>query len=180
MALDNGHFKVGHIPWNKGKTHAAARLNPQVFKKGNVPWNKSKIVAVCSLCKKTVPVAQHRLNTWKFCSRPCFNKSKLGKRPWNYGHGMGVDNLSDWRNSLEYKEWRSSVFARDSYTCQSCGKKGVRLHADHELPVSRFPDLRFEVLNGRTLCISCHKQTPTWGGKIVNYDRLMQLDLDDR
>ena len=41
--------------------------------------------------------------------------------------------------------------------------KFIGYHADHELPFAYFPDLRFEVLNGRTLCETCHRKTPTFG-----------------
>lgn len=67
------------------------------------------------------------------------------------------------RMSIEYKTWRKHVFNRDDYTCQSCGIRGRKLQADHELPFSLYPDLRFEILNGRTLCVNCHHKTPTWG-----------------
>lgn len=69
------------------------------------------------------------------------------------------------RKSAQYKEWRRHVFNRDDYTCQGCGKRGVELHADHELPFALFSDLRLEILNGRTLCVPCHKKTNTFGAK---------------
>lgn len=72
-------------------------------------------------------------------------------------------------NSFEYREWRRHVFQRDDYTCQACGERGGELHADHDLPFSDFPDVRLEVLNGRTLCAPCHRKTPTWGFKVHSY-----------
>lgn len=35
------------------------------------------------------------------------------------------------RNLPEYKEWRTSVFKRDNYTCNRCIKRGVYLEAHH-------------------------------------------------
>lgn len=67
------------------------------------------------------------------------------------------------RASLEYRAWREAVFERDDYTCQICGTRGGRLHPDHIKRFSKFPELRFDINNGRTLCESCHKQTPTYG-----------------
>lgn len=74
------------------------------------------------------------------------------------------------RNSIQYKLWREAVFARDNYTCVWCrirSKKGlgkrVILNADHIMPFSLYPELRFSVDNGRTLCVSCHRKTDTWG-----------------
>lgn len=66
------------------------------------------------------------------------------------------------RNSEEYKQWREAVFRRDNWICVMCGKTG-RLNADHIKPFSRYPELRLNVSNGRTLCIDCHRQTDTWG-----------------
>jgi len=66
------------------------------------------------------------------------------------------------RQSAEYKAWRKKVFERDDYTCQLCGVRGEKLHADHIKPFASHPELRFELSNGRALCIPCHRATPTF------------------
>ncbi|MBP9771463.1 MAG: HNH endonuclease [Candidatus Pacebacteria bacterium] len=76
-------------------------------------------------------------------------------------------------NSVEYIEWRKSVFKRDAFTCQGCGCVGGKLQADHIKPFSLFPELRFETSNGRTLCLPCHKGTPTYAGKVIKFTREM-------
>lgn len=57
---------------------------------------------------------------------------------------------------IEYKAWRSAVFARDNYTCQVCDQYGGHLHADHIKSWAEHPELRYDVNNGRTLCRACH------------------------
>lgn len=66
------------------------------------------------------------------------------------------------RTSKEYKNWRTAVFIRDNYVCQDCGRKGGYLQAHHLKPFSVFPDLIFEISNGQTLCVPCHKKTPNF------------------
>lgn len=62
------------------------------------------------------------------------------------------------RNSQEYTEWRTKVFERDEYTCQHCKKVGVELNAHHIKEFSKYPDKRFDIDNGLTLCVACHKE----------------------
>lgn len=71
------------------------------------------------------------------------------------------------RASLKYKQWRKSVFERDKYTCVFCGKIGGELNADHIKPFCSFVELRLEVSNGRTLCVPCHKSTPTYARNLT-------------
>jgi 5-methylcytosine-specific restriction endonuclease McrA len=84
------------------------------------------------------------------------------------------------RNSEPAIRWRRSVFERDAYTCRLCGKVGGRLHADHIRPLSVLLDENnvrsvasayactalWDISNGRTLCVPCHKNTPTYAGKL--------------
>jgi predicted restriction endonuclease len=72
------------------------------------------------------------------------------------------------RDSEESKLWRKAVWARDNYTCIWCGRKRsktVIIQADHIKPFAYFPELRFAIDNGRTLCKECHRTTDTFGSK---------------
>lgn len=75
------------------------------------------------------------------------------------------------RVSSRYKLWRTAVYERDNYTCQDCGVRGGKLNADHIKPFAGFPELRFELSNGRTLCVPCHIKTPTFGRWTKKKDR---------
>ena len=86
----------------------------------------------------------------------------------------GLTNINQLiRNSIEYKLWRKAVFERDNFTCIWCGdNRGGNIEADHIKPFSLFPELRLAIDNGRTLCISCHKTTDTWGSKCKKYGKV--------
>jgi 5-methylcytosine-specific restriction endonuclease McrA len=66
------------------------------------------------------------------------------------------------RQSAPYRRWRNAVLRRDRRTCLFCGVRDVPLNVDHIQPFAFYPDLRFELDNGRTLCVPCHKTTDTY------------------
>jgi 5-methylcytosine-specific restriction endonuclease McrA len=84
----------------------------------------------------------------------------------NYKGGVEKENAKA-RKSLEYREWREAVFKRDDYTCQACGKTGCYIEADHVMSFSEYPDLRYEALNGRTLCKPCHREVTKKQMKVI-------------
>jgi hypothetical protein len=62
------------------------------------------------------------------------------------------------RNEGPIASWRKSIFERDDYTCQKCKIKGGKLNAHHLKSWALFPELRFEISNGITLCVICHRK----------------------
>jgi len=93
-----------------------------------------------------------------------------GKNASNWQGGIYPENFKI-RHSPEYKLWRKAVFERDNYTCIWCYEKSekgkaVILNADHIKPFAYYPELRFAIDNGRTLCVKCHRTTDTYGSKI--------------
>jgi 5-methylcytosine-specific restriction endonuclease McrA len=92
-----------------------------------------------------------------------------GANHWNWQGGK-VSETVKIRNSWEYRQWRKAVYERDNYTCTQCGARSskgepVKLNADHIKPFARYPELRFDLDNGRTLCLDCHIKTPTFGNR---------------
>lgn len=98
-----------------------------------------------------------------------YNFSRRGnpspKRGKKYPHLQGK-NSSRWMggksspNELERVRFRrlmqSKIFTRDNYTCQICDIYGVPIQVDHIKSWSKYPELRFEPSNCRTLCMPCH------------------------
>ena len=55
------------------------------------------------------------------------------------------------------KLWRTNVFERDHYICKCCGTKKSPFNAHHLNAWHTFPDQRYIIANGVTLCVECHK-----------------------
>jgi nucleoside-diphosphate-sugar epimerase len=141
-----------------------------------------KILVTCP-CGTNFLVHPYRLKVGrgKFCSKDCFYTYR-SIRPSNLTYNVTTNN--GWfkkgrvpsnkkdeplehehkkiRQSSKYRKWRESVLARDNSKCVFCDGDD-ELNVDHIRPFSRFPELRFDLSNGRTLCIECHKKTPTYG-----------------
>ena len=163
------------------------------FVKGYTPETspKTSVETKCFLCTTIFLVQPHRFKSGrgKYCSVACrrlgiFTKdvrikmslSKKGKPTGRTGElchfwrGGITEQNKKIRMSMESRAWRETVFKRDNYQCVLGGKEhGNKLNADHIKPFALFPELRFELSNGRTLCIDCHKKTDTYGKKIQEY-----------
>lgn len=96
----------------------------------------------------------------------------------------GVTKLQDSIRKLsEYKLWRKQIFARDNFTCQICFKRNGDKNVDHYpkqyaylLRENRITSIEqaikcsqlWDINNGRTLCVPCHKKTETYLRKLKN------------
>ena len=79
-----------------------------------------------------------------------------------------TDESSIARKRFEYSMWRQAVYARDDYTCLRCKRRGGRLNPHHIENFAENRESRYDVRNGGTLCISCHKDFHKRYGKKRN------------
>ena len=100
---------------------------------------------------------KHTDETRKKISEVTRERTARGENHYNYSHGKSCRNL-DGRRRQEYTIWRNAVFQRDHYTCQKCeDNKGGNLRAHHIKPYAEYPELRYDIDNGITLCHTCHE-----------------------
>ncbi len=143
-------------------THKKIGLRPLV--NGQHPW----------LGKKRYPETiekVRRSNLGKKASLETRIKMRLSAKRGKYNNMWkgGLTSMAEKvRKSLEYRLWREAVFKRDDWTCQECKVRGEKLNAHHIKPFAWFPELRFAIDNGITLCVGCHKKTDTY---LKNYKR---------
>jgi hypothetical protein len=148
-----GLFKGTHRQTNTGKTH---------FQKGHIPWHSGKKGLTLNTGRTQFKKGQQ----FSLEMRRNMGQARIGDKNINWKGGITPINVKI-RDSIDYEEWRKSVFERDLYTCQICYEIGGKLNADHIKPFSLFPELRLDLSNGRTLCEDCHKKTPSYLNKWI-------------
>ena len=117
---------------------------------------------------KSGPRGTHHTKEWKQNMSEIMklqNKKRIAQGNHNFWKGGITPEVRRLRASVEYRLWRESVFKRDNWICIWCKKRGGKLNADHIKPFAYFPELRFAIDNGRTLCEDCHRKTDTFGRK---------------
>lgn len=135
------------------KTNANRFCSRDCYNKFHYIKNKER---ECPACHKTF-VAKSSED--KYCSWECYNKDRhmpAKEEHWNWQGGITSEN-DVLRNSKEYKEWRKQVFQRDFYCCKYCGSKN-NINAHHIYSWKLYPERRFLLENGITLCEDCHRK----------------------
>ena len=119
-------------------------------------WKGGKIERHCPGCNRTFYVGRnHVADTRKFCSLKCRGVHYSGERCHLWKGGIS-DERSKAKATVEYANWRKAVYARDHYKCIACLHHFRQLHAHHLKKYADYPELRFVVDNGVTLCRVCH------------------------
>lgn len=170
--------RVGQPGPMKGKQHSMqAKLKLSLASKGRTPWNKGKTKQTDQRVLSYASTLRARKIRPSFLGRRHSEQTKKklsalqqGIHVVEWTHFVTPENRKI-RNSVEAKTWRRLVFERDNYTCVWCGDRSAQRHAvilnaDHIKPFALFPELRFSLDNGRTLCKSCHIKTSTHGRRV--------------
>lgn len=101
-------------------------------------------------------------------------EAQLGEKSHKWQGGITSEDRKERKRFSE--TMNPLILARDNYTCQMCDQYGGKLHADHIKSWSKYPELRFDLDNCRTLCRPCHyfvtykRKMPTgskWGYSVV-------------
>ena len=155
-------LKEGRIKtWCEGKK---LPFMPRPGAKGRKIWNKGMIGFRTGKRKPHSEEAKLKMSINRKNKYSAWNKGL--KMPDNFGEKFRGKNHYAWNPNREavrknrrdnknadYHLWARSVKRRDGWKCkinnhECCGK----LEAHHILPWSKFPELRYEINNGITLC----------------------------
>lgn len=146
------------IPWNKGYgDYIKGEKNP-FYGKLHSEKTKQKLVEAWKI-RRLNPVSQETRKKMSVAGLGKPNFSIKGDR-----HPRWIKDRSKLKhprlwNTPECMQWRKSVFERDNYTCQDCGDNtGGNLNAHHKKSWKDYPNLRFDINNGLTLCEVCHRK----------------------
>jgi len=119
--------------------------------------------------KRTQGWCAERSSQYAGEGNPFFNKThSLETRQKLSAHfqGVGLDGWEDFSSdehkrawkSKRAKRWSQDIFKRDDYTCALCAKRGGDLEAHHIIRRIDAPELTYDLNNGITLCVSCHRE----------------------
>ena len=101
-------------------------------------------------------VRQKISNTNKLLGRK--PEVRRGENHWNWIKDRSkVKTYHNRREDSLYKQWRIEVYSRDSYKCKIANQDcNGRLEAHHILSFTSYPELRYSINNGITLCHAHH------------------------
>ena len=120
----------------------------------NVKKSYAKRINYCSnLCRIQELGFKTGVSPW--------NKGKIGlrgKKHWNWKGGVDKEHTRI-KQTVQYNEWRKSVYKKFSWTCKNCLYRGKNIVAHHIKSFAEYPKLRFVVSNGIVLCRKCHQET---------------------
>lgn len=172
--------KRGCIPWNKGKKMSEeTKRKMSESHKGKIPWKgKHHSDETKKKMRKAKEGMIPYIRTKEIRLKLSESKKANREQQWNWKGGISPINKII-RMSIEYRLWREAVFARDNWTCQKCKERGGKLHPHHIYNFTDYPELRFAIDNGITLCEKCHKEFHRKYGKKNNTRKQLEDFLEN-
>lgn len=158
------------------------------FQEGYTPWNKGVKGKMCGWGdkeyeKKAAFIKEHggpmKGKKHSDATRRKMSVSHLGELAPNWQGGITPLNTAR-RHSVEHKIWCDLIFKRDDFTCMVCLKRGGRLEPHHIRPWRSYKELQFEVRNGITLCIPCHRKTTNREEKLFSFFEEILIKCDSK
>lgn len=135
-----------------------------------------KNMSLAKIGKKMPPRSEEWRRKMSLANKGKSHPYHIGENNPNWKGGI-TPLINKIRTCLKYKQWRSDIFIRDKYTCQFCNKIGGLIQADHFLKdfstifyENKIQSLEqaieckefWDLNNGRTLCLPCHKKTDNY------------------
>ena len=112
-------------------------------------------------CGKKTHVTTYALTGCNSKSCGCNKRYRRGETHPNYNPKLTTQQRIKQRyelNGNHKHKWSKQIMERDKYTCQICNQHGGKLNAHHLNGWNAFPEQRFDLDNGVTLCTDCHKE----------------------
>lgn len=166
---------------NKAKKHSihiCIDCNVEIRKRNDTLKNWSGRCKLCTvkeiakrpeiILKKSISAREQVLKQGGIPNAHHFTSDHSGENHYNWQGGITPIRVAEW-NGKQYQEWRNTVLKRDGYKCVACGINDHKLEVDHIKSYSLYPDLRYKIDNGRTLCKPCHKKYGTWANRGKEY-----------
>lgn len=161
--MGDGRFQKGQPAWNR-KEHLE-KTCPKCGKIFYVKQSLARIVCCSASCATRGRPSGYkgRKSSLELRARLRASHLALGNRKPDDPNWSDAEQRHREQGRDRYKQWRRTVLERDNHTCVLCGAHGVKINADHIKPWAIFPERRYDVSNGRTLCVPCHEATPAHG-----------------
>lgn len=159
--LKGNQYRKGLPSPMKGKKHSLETIKQMSeSKKGQIAWNKG------IKCPWTT---ERNLRD---------NPKRKGENHWKWISDRTKIIPKQKRNDYAYKEWRKNVWLRDNWRCKIANPdcKG-RIEAHHILGWTEYPELRYQVNNGITLCHTHHPRKRSEEAKLSPYFQKLVAEM---